>query len=122
MSRLSSCVIFFTTHISAVSKHLSDALDLVFIFFHIFPHRVSELCHRRNARDVANRCAASLLPAGLQGPQFTRNGDLIRDLDKYVRSGQPCFSQLQNEVKNPFAYAKTRYGKEPKFVYHYYRQ
>lgn len=50
---------------------------------------------------------------------FTRNGDLIRDLDKYVRSGQPCFSQLQNEVKNPFAYAKTRYGKEPKFVYHY---
>ena len=39
---------------------------------------------------------------------FTRNGDLIRDLDKYVRSGQPCFSQLQNEVKNPFAYAKTR--------------
>jgi len=50
---------------------------------------------------------------------FTRDGDLIRDLDKYVRSGQPCFSQLQNEVKNPFAYAKTRYGKEPKFVYHY---
>ena len=51
---------------------------------------------------------------------FTRNGDLIRDLDKYVRSGQPCFSQLQNEVKNPFAYAKTRStAKNPKFVYHY---
>ena len=50
---------------------------------------------------------------------FTRDGDLISDLRAHVRSGEPCFSQLQNLVKNPFEYSKTRLGKEPKFLYHW---
>lgn len=60
---------------------------------------------------------ASYLP-GYKG-LFTRDGDLVSDLRSHVRSGEPCFSQFQTEIKHPLKYSKTTYGKEPKFVYHW---
>ena len=119
ISQPSSSVILSRCRHTSLTRSTYLRTAIIFSFFTFLSNPGAQSC-------AIDGMLATWLPAALPASYllgykglFTRDGDLIRDLDKYVRSGQPCFSQLQNEVKNPFAYAKTRYGKEPKFVYHY---
>ena len=51
--------------------------------------------------------------------QFDKNGRPLPDLEDHVDAGKPVFSQQRNELKNPLSYHTSKYGRYPKYLFHW---
>ena len=51
--------------------------------------------------------------------QFDKNGRPLPDLEDHVAAGKPVFSQQRNELKNPLSYHTSKYGRYPKYLFHW---